>query len=216
MPRLAPKIRRREETRERKAEAAAKVERAIERELIERLRSGAYGEKPINVEEGIWKRVLRGLERAGEGTRDRDLDEGVEEEEQEEGEKAVGRESEDEEEEEEGEAEIEYVSGDEFEEEDEKELADLEDWLGENGDAPDVEDDPEGDDELDGSIDSDDESGANGSETEGAKVSEKAAVGSKRKKQAPAQVAKRRKGPQLEIEYEEEFAAPLSNAALAR
>ena len=82
VPKLAPKIRRREETRERKAEAAAKVERAIERELIERLRrfgtltqspqkqsqkqlmrfSGAYGDKPLNVEENIWKRVLKGLE----------------------------------------------------------------------------------------------------------------------------------------------------------
>ncbi|KAH3240417.1 hypothetical protein KXW57_006084, partial [Aspergillus fumigatus] len=74
VPKLAPKIRRREETRERKAESAAKVERAIERELIERLRSGAYGDRPLNVEEGIWKKVLRGLERTGEGERDEDLD----------------------------------------------------------------------------------------------------------------------------------------------
>ncbi|KAL8945820.1 MAG: hypothetical protein Q9222_007692, partial [Ikaeria aurantiellina] len=60
VPKLAPKVRRREEGRERKAEAAAKVERAIERELVERLRSGAYGDRPLNVEEGIWKKVLRG------------------------------------------------------------------------------------------------------------------------------------------------------------
>jgi hypothetical protein len=33
--RLAPKVKRREATRERKAEAAARVERAIEKELIE-------------------------------------------------------------------------------------------------------------------------------------------------------------------------------------
>lgn len=45
VPKLAPKVRRREETRERKAEAAAKVERSIERVLIERLRSGAYGDR---------------------------------------------------------------------------------------------------------------------------------------------------------------------------
>ena len=75
---LAPKIRRREEARERKAESAAKIERAIERELIERLRSGAYGDRPLNVEEGIWKKVLRGLERSGEGERDEDLDDGEE------------------------------------------------------------------------------------------------------------------------------------------
>ena len=57
VPKLAPKVRRREETRERKAEAAAKLERAIERELIDRLRSGAYGDRPLNVEEGVWKKV---------------------------------------------------------------------------------------------------------------------------------------------------------------
>ena len=67
VPKLAPKVRRREATRERKAEAAAKVERAIERELIERLRSGAYGERPLNVEVGVWKKVLKGLERGGVG-----------------------------------------------------------------------------------------------------------------------------------------------------
>merc|ERR1711981_1415726 len=74
MGRLAPKVRSREATRERKAEAAAKVDRAIERELIERLRSGAYGDRPLNVEEGVWKKVLRGLERTGEGVLDEELD----------------------------------------------------------------------------------------------------------------------------------------------
>ncbi|RDW70423.1 hypothetical protein BP5796_08820 [Coleophoma crateriformis] len=116
VPKMAPKVRRREETRERKAEAAAKVERAIERELIERLRSGAYGDQPLNVSESIWKKVLKGLERGGEGTRDEDLDEGIEEDEMEE-----------EFEDEEGVGEVEYVSdlG-----EDEEDLGDLEDWLG--------------------------------------------------------------------------------------
>lgn len=116
VPKLAPKVRRREETRERKALAAAKVERAIERELIERLRSGAYGDQPLNVSETIWKKVLKGLERQGEGTRDVDMDDGILEDE-----------DELEEEEEEGVGEVEYVSdlG-----EDEEDLGDLEDWLG--------------------------------------------------------------------------------------
>jgi protein MAK16 len=132
VPRLAPKVRRREETRERKAEAAAKVERAIERELIERLRSGAYGDQPLNVSEQIWKKVLRGLEREGEGTRDEDLDEGIEEDE---------LENEDEYEDEEGVGEVEYVSdlG-----EDEEDLQDIEDWLGSEEEATgDEEDDSE-------------------------------------------------------------------------
>ncbi|MCJ1376319.1 hypothetical protein MMC20_007561 [Loxospora ochrophaea] len=114
VPKLAPKIRRREETRERKAEAAAKVERAIERELIDRLRSGAYGDRPLNVDEGVWKKVLKGLERGGEGVRDEDLDEGIEEEQ---------------EVEEEGVDNVEYVS--DVEGEEEEELEDLEEWLDE-------------------------------------------------------------------------------------
>ncbi|ELR08756.1 hypothetical protein VC83_00324 [Pseudogymnoascus destructans] len=131
VPKLAPKVRRREETRERKALAAAKVERAIERELIERLRSGAYGDQPLNVSESIWKKVLKGLERQGEGTRDEDMDEGIEEEEDEEME-----------EEEEGVGMVEYVSdlG-----EDEEDLGDLEDWLG--SDAEEGTDEDEDDDE---------------------------------------------------------------------
>lgn len=137
VPRLAPKVRRREETRERKAEAAAKVERAIERELIERLRSGAYGDQPLNVSEAIWKKVLKGLERDGEGTRDEDLDEGIEEDELEE-----------EYEDEEGVGQVEYVSdlG-----EDEEDLGDLEDWLGSEEGASDSED--EEDSESDSSED---------------------------------------------------------------
>jgi protein MAK16 len=118
VPKLAPKIRRREETRERKAEAAARVERAIERELIERLRSGAYGDRPLNVQENIWKKVLRGLERGGEGTRDEDLDEQEEED---------GLEEELELEED-GVGQVEYVS--DIDGSEEEDLGDLEEWLG--------------------------------------------------------------------------------------
>jgi protein MAK16 len=135
VPRLAPKIRRREETRERKAESAAKVERAIERELIDRLRSGAYGDRPINVEEGVWKKVLRGLERAerGEEEADQEVEEEIE-----------------------GEGEVEYVSDlDESENENEAEMEDFDDWIG--GESPDDEEfSASDDDESDGS----DETGA--------------------------------------------------------
>ncbi|KFY18151.1 hypothetical protein V491_04836 [Pseudogymnoascus sp. VKM F-3775] len=139
VPKLAPKVRRREETRERKALAAAKVERAIERELIERLRSGAYGDQPLNVSESIWKKVLKGLERQGEGIRDEDMDEGIEEEDEEM------------EEEEEGVGMVEYVSdlG-----EDEEDLGDLEDWLG--SDAEEGTDEDEDDDDSESNSDEED------------------------------------------------------------
>ena len=138
VPKLASKVRRREETRERKAESAAKVERAVERELIDRLRSGAYGDRPINVEEGVWKKVLRGLERA---------EKGEDEEEEEEEEEEI-----------EGEAEVEYVS--DLEESDAEEMEDFDDWLG--GESAD-ESDEESDDEEDSEEDSGSEEEKSGS-----------------------------------------------------
>ncbi|KAI0600527.1 ribosomal L28e protein family-domain-containing protein [Biscogniauxia sp. FL1348] len=143
VPKLAPKVRRREETRERKAEAAAKLERSIERELLQRLRQGAYGDQPLNVSETIWKKVLNAMEREGEGIRDTDLDQGIEEDEDEseDGEKAV--EYEEEEEEEDG--AVEYIS--DFEES-EDDLEDIEDWLGsEESEAEDASENDESEDE---------------------------------------------------------------------
>ncbi|KAI5790185.1 ribosomal L28e protein family-domain-containing protein [Geopyxis carbonaria] len=176
----APKVRRRESTRERKALAAAKVERQIEKELIERLRSGAYGEQPLNVEENIWKKVLRGLERGGEAERDEDEEEDEEEDEMEE------------EDEEEMEGEIEYVSGDEeLEEEAANGLEDIEDWLGSG--ASDFEEDDDDEDS------SDEES----SEDE-APTTKKGAAEKKRKRPAPPTQKSRKRGARVEIEYEEE------------
>lgn len=185
VPRMAPKVRRREETRERKAEAAAKVERAIERELIERLRSGAYGDQPLNCSEAIWKKVLKGLERGGEGTRDEDLDEGIEEDE-------LDEENEMEYEDEEGVGEVEYVSdlG-----EDEEDLGDLEDWLGGSDEEPASGDEDEEGSESDSSDDDTKKDGA-------------------KRKRAPVTKAKPKKYPRMEIEYNEEFEEPTRQLAL--
>ncbi|KAK8065683.1 Mak16 protein [Apiospora hydei] len=179
VPKLAPKIRRREETRERKAEAAAKLERTIERELLQRLREGAYGDQPLNVSEGIWKKVLRAMEREGEASRDKDMDTGIEDEEENEAEYEMDDEED---------GAVEYVSDLDDSEED---LGDLDDWLGSEDDAS--QDDDSSEDEDD-------------SEAEAPK--KKSAAGDKRKRAAapaarkPKKVARRRGEVEREVEFD--------------
>ncbi|RUP45020.1 ribosomal L28e protein family-domain-containing protein [Jimgerdemannia flammicorona] len=80
---IKKKIERRERTRERKAESAARLEKAIEKELIDRLKSKAYGDAPLNVNEEIWRKVLEEKDLQAE---DDETSEEEEEEEEEEGE----------------------------------------------------------------------------------------------------------------------------------
>ena len=189
--RLAPKVRQREATRERKAEAAAKIERAIERELVERLRSGAYGDRPLNVEEKVWQKVMRGLERSQEGVRDDDLDEGIEEEEYEkEYEREPGQTA--------AEGDVEYVSDiDGSSEDDEGDMEDFDDWLG--GRSAD-----EGEDEEIGDSLEDSEDGEDDKENDTKAVKTKL-DGQKRKRPSappPKPRKKTSKGPKTNIEYE--------------
>lgn len=57
---VSQKRERRERTRELKALRAAHIERSIQTELLERLKSKAYGDQPLNVNEEVWKAVLDG------------------------------------------------------------------------------------------------------------------------------------------------------------
>lgn len=123
---IKPKIKRREENRERKALAAARIEKAIEKELLDRLKSGAYGDQPLNVDEKIWKKVLGKVDEGQENEFDEDDDD-------------VVLESGDEDEM----GNVEYVEDD-----GEDELVDMEDlqrWLGSLGESSDEEDDDDDD-----------------------------------------------------------------------
>ncbi|GAA6048261.1 hypothetical protein JCM3770_006509 [Rhodotorula araucariae] len=185
---IKKKTENREAAREAKALSAAQLEKSLERELIARLKSRAYGDQPLNVNEEVWQAVLN---REREVEAEKELEE-------------LGMESDEEtdEDEVEGEEEMgEFVS--DF---DESDVDDMEEYEGasdfEGFDDNDVSDDDDASDDDEDVSDDDDVRAPTAGKRKAPGADE--AKPSKGKGKAPAPKKPRRKGPRVEVEYEQE------------
>ncbi|BGP31963.1 Protein MAK16 [Rhodotorula toruloides] len=205
-PQLVPikkKTERRESIREAKALSAARLEKSLERELIARLKSRAYGDQPLNVNEDVWQAVLN---------RERAVDAQKELEE-------LGMES-DEETDEEEDVEGEYEEQDEDEmaefvsDFDESDVEDMEEYDGgEFGSDFEGFDEDASEEDEEASSAEDEEQDAPARPANGKRKAGDGAQEGKAKKAAPAPKKPRRKGPRVEVEYEQET-EPLSVAQM--
>jgi len=195
--RVHRKVEQREERREKKALVAAKIESTIEKELVERLAKGTYGDI-YNFPEVPYQKALESLKEK--------------EEEEEESEEELETEDEASDEEEMEEDGVEYVEDLDEEEEDDLEDMQMNAWDESSSGSEESDSDDDDSSEEDSSSGSEDDSSSSSSSS-----SEEESDDDGKKKKKPAcddkKVKKKKKkpkkqppkrGPRIEIEYEEE------------